>query len=242
MLKAPAVILLLVATSVSGLLCAAETLSVSARDINHFVAGQRSGRWISLYRIELAHPLIRVTDGNEHVLDIRIRSETLDIVFAWDVSANELSFARVPWDDIRSHQVRYGLPEFYDPNHLPPRYKANPLPGDSLHTFDEEPLRLELASPDVIGAKRGEKNNVYLFKTSRIVKLKLPKQVLWEAELPRGHALIAFDVSGGLLWIATNSNQGSVDGELGLPLATTQVYAISALMPEVTRLLSSEQE
>jgi hypothetical protein len=53
-----------------------------------------------------------------------------------------------------------------------------------------------------------------------------------EAELFRGHTLITFDVSGGLLWIATNSNQGSVDGELGLPLATTQIYALSALMPE----------
>ena len=62
---------------------------------------------------------------------------------------------------------------------------------------------------------------------NNIVKLRLLKQILWEAELPRGHTLVAFDVSDYLLWVATNSNQGSFDGEPGLPVTTTQIYAIS---------------
>jgi hypothetical protein len=199
---------------------------LAADQIGRLVLRGKAREGHPVYDLRLKTALIKNVYGNLHLVEIRVQAETLDVLLGWNHPEGEFSFARVPWRDIRAHRVGYGLPEHYDPSGLPLRYKRSPLPPDSRR--EKLPSESSRVTPwEILDWKSSKPGEVYLIEKERILEVKLPARVQWEARVPAGHVLLSFDIQNNLLFIATNSDQGSRDGELLHPLLTTQVFALS---------------
>ena len=99
---------------------------------------------LRVYSAKFKQPVIEMVKGNAHIAFIKIDTTALEIVIEWNHSTGgKYQFARVPWKEIFTGTVKYGLVE---------HYRVEGKPWHTVREPFEKPFNSGLGN-DAIGVK-----------------------------------------------------------------------------------------
>lgn len=188
--------------------------SFSKKYLSQWIGKEGKNDEMYCYTAAFKLPLIEHVKGNAHISDIRYNESGLEIIIAWTYDAKgTYQYVKVPWKDIFSGNVNYGLAEYYTVPEFSGYCNSPPfvtLQKDSLMAENE------------IGYKQLNDKKIIAYKNHLIIQSKKNIKIY----LPKKYTMVSFDANNKYIFLVVDSDQGYRDGELMMPFLTTQIFML----------------